>query len=135
MSAAPPFRVDSVRTSSAAGRESTVVSVFGEVDILTTPRLRDELIDLIAAGQHHLILDLEGVTFLDSTGLGVLVGALKRVRHVQGSMRLVCTSERLLKIFRITGLHEIFAIHKSVAQGVATADPPAQEGAAVHALP
>ena len=54
---------------------------------------------------------MENVEFLDSTGLGVLVGGLKRVRAHDGSLRLVCTQERILKIFRITGLTKVFPIH------------------------
>ncbi len=69
-----------------------------------------------------MIVNLEGVDFLDSTGLGVLVGALKRVRAHEGSLRLVCTQERLLKIFRITGLAKVFPIYDTVE---ATAAEPA----------
>ena len=54
---------------------------------------------------------MEKVDFLDSTGLGVLVGGLKKVRAHDGSMRLICNQERLLKIFRITGLAKVFTIH------------------------
>jgi anti-sigma B factor antagonist len=61
------------------------------------------------------VVDLEAVEFLDSTGLGVLVGGLKKVRTYGGSLELVCTQERLLKIFRITGLSKVFAIHGSAA--------------------
>jgi anti-sigma B factor antagonist len=56
--------------------------------------------------------------FLDSTGLGVLVGGLKRVRGHDGSLQLVCTQERLLKIFRITGLSKVFAIHGSQSEAL-----------------
>jgi len=56
---------------------------------------------------------------MDSTGLGVLVGGLKRVRTHEGSLELVCTQERLLKIFRITGLAKVFAIHGSQADALA----------------
>ena len=91
-----------------------VVAVGGEIDVYTAPRLRDRLIELIDAGHYHLVIDLEDVEFLDSTGLGVLVGALKRVRVRQGSLRLVCTQERLLKIFTITGLSKVFVIYDSV---------------------
>jgi len=68
-----------------------------------------------------MVVDMEKVEFLDSTALGVLVGGLKRVRAHEGSMELVCTSERLLKIFRITGLTKVFAIHDSVAGATAAA--------------
>jgi anti-sigma B factor antagonist len=102
----------SVDTSMVGDR--TLVAVGGEIDVYTAPKLRERLVALIDSGSHDLIVDLEGVEFLDSTGLGVLVGALKRVREHQGSLRLVCTGERLLKIFRITGLAKVFAIYPSV---------------------
>ena len=94
--------------------ERMVVDVGGEIDVYTAPKLRERLVDLINAGHYHLVVNLEGVDFLDSTGLGVLVGALKRVRAHEGSLRLVCTQERLLKIFRITGLAKVFPIYDSV---------------------
>ena len=87
----------------ATAGERTVIAVGGEIDVYTAPKLRDGLVELINSGHYHLVVDLEGVDFLDSTGLGVLVGALKRVRSHQGTLALVCTQERLLKIFRITG--------------------------------
>jgi anti-sigma B factor antagonist len=107
------FCVDLSVDSSPAG-ERTLVDVGGEIDVYTAPRLRERLVELINSGHHNLIIDLEDVDFLDSTGLGVLVGALKRVRAHQGSLRLVCTQERLLKIFRITGLAKVFGIYASV---------------------
>jgi anti-sigma B factor antagonist len=101
--------------------EQTVVIVGGEIDVYTAPKLRDRLVELVNAGNYHLIIDLEAVDFLDSTGLGVLVGALKRVRVHQGSLRLVCTQERLVKIFRITGLAKVFTIYDSVEAAAAAA--------------
>ena len=94
--------------------ERMVVEVGGEIDVYTAPKLRERLVDLINAGHYNLVVNLEDVDFLDSTGLGVLVGALKRVRAHEGSLRLVCTQERLLKIFRITGLAKVFPIYDSV---------------------
>lgn len=99
--------------------DSTIVEVGGEIDVYTAPKLREQLVDLVAAGNYHLIVDMEKVDFLDSTGLGVLVGGLKRVRAHDGTLRLVCTQERILKIFRITGLTKVFPIHASVAEAVA----------------
>lgn len=99
--------------------ERMVVAVGGEIDVYTAPKLRDRLVELINSGHYHLVINLEGVDFLDSTGLGVLVGALKRVRSHQGSLRLVCTQERLLKIFRITGLAKVFPIYSTVEDAVA----------------
>jgi anti-sigma B factor antagonist len=94
--------------------DHTVVEVGGEIDVYTAPKLRETIVALVDAGNHQLIVDLEKVEFLDSTGLGVLVGGLKRVRTHEGSLALVCTQERLLKIFRITGLTKVFDIHPDV---------------------
>ena len=96
-----------------------VVTVEGEIDIYTAPRLRELLIDLTGQGSCRLIVDLDKVGFLDSTGLGVLVGALKRVRPRDGWLDLVCTQERILKIFKITGLTKVFGIYQSVDQAIA----------------
>lgn len=102
--------------------DRTVVAVGGEIDVYTAPKLREQLVDLVNDGRYHLVVDMEGVEFLDSTGLGVLVGGLKRVRAHDGSLRLVCTQERILKIFRITGLTKVFPIHESVSEAVAARD-------------
>jgi len=92
---------------------TTVVAVGGEIDVYTAPRLRDKFTELVAAGSYDIIVDMQNVEFLDSTGLGVLVGGLKKVRAHEGSLDLVCNQDRLLKIFRITGLAKVFVIHES----------------------
>ena len=97
----------------------TVISVGGEIDVYTAPKLRDKITELVGDGHYNLVIDMEKVDFLDSTGLGVLVGGLKKVRAHDGSMRLICNQERLLKIFRITGLAKVFAIHSSQADALA----------------
>jgi anti-sigma B factor antagonist len=98
-----------------------VVDVEGEIDIYTAPRLRELLIDLVSKNNYQLIINLDKVGFLDSNGLGVLVGGLKRVRAHDGSLDLVCTRERILKIFKITGLTKVFGIHETVDQAIAAA--------------
>lgn len=95
-----------------------IVDVEGEIDVYTAPRLRELLIELVNEGHHQLIVNMEKVEFLDSTGLGVLVGGLKRVRAHDGSLDLVCNQERILKIFRITGLTKVFGIHGTVDEAV-----------------
>ena len=102
--------------------DRTVVAVGGEIDVYTAPKLREQLVDLVNAGRYNLVIDMEGVDFLDSTGLGVLVGGLKRVRAHDGSLRLVCTQERILKIFRITGLTKVFPLHDTVDEAVSARD-------------
>jgi anti-sigma B factor antagonist len=98
----------------------TIVAVGGEIDVYTAPKLRDRITELVADGVYHLVIDMEQVEFLDSTGLGVLVGGLKKVRAHDGSLQLVCNQERLLKIFRITGLAKVFTIHASAESATAT---------------
>jgi anti-sigma B factor antagonist len=110
---------------------STVVAVGGEIDVYSAPKLRERLITLVDSGSYNLIVDMEAVEFLDSTGLGVLVGGLKRVRAHDGWIDLVCTQGRILRIFRITGLSKVFSIYDSVADAVAAhGQPPADAPAA-----
>jgi anti-sigma B factor antagonist len=96
-----------------------VVDVAGEIDISTAPRLRDLLIELVSKNNYQLVVNMDKVEFLDSTGLGVLVGGLRRVRAHDGALDLVCTREPILKIFRITGLTQVFGIHQTVDQAIA----------------
>lgn len=94
--------------------DRTVLEIGGEIDVYTAPLLRERLIELVAGGAHHVVVDLSRVEFLDSTGLGVLAGAHRRLRAAEGSLTLVCPHERLLKIFRITGLDSVFDIFDTV---------------------
>lgn len=98
---------------------ATVLAVRGEIDVYTAPRLRERMVDLVNKGTRNMVLDLEGVEFLDSTGLGVLVGGLKRLRTNDGELSLVCTQARILRVFEITGLTKVFDIHGSVDDAVA----------------
>ncbi|MEW1956426.1 STAS domain-containing protein [Kineococcus sp. NPDC059986] len=117
----------SVTSREESGR--TVVEVSGEIDVYTAPTLRERLNELVGAGHHHLVVDMEGVEFLDSTGLGVLVGGLKRVRSHDGSLHLVCQREKILKVFRITGLTKVFPIHDTVADAIAASASPDEANA------
>lgn len=94
--------------------EFEVIEVGGEIDVYTAPRLREAIVTAVDEGHTRLVIDVRKVDFLDSTGLGVLVGALKRVRADGGSLDIVCTQERILKIFEITGLDKVFGLHASI---------------------
>ena len=94
--------------------DRTVVDVTGEIDVYTAPVLREELASLIDSEHADILVNLTGVRFMDSTGLGVLVGALKKVRTVGGDLQLVIDQEKILKVFRITALTQVFTIHSSV---------------------
>lgn len=95
-------------------RPHTVLRVSGEIDVYTAPQLRERLVTLIMEGDHRVIIDLENVGFMDSTGLGVLVGALKRARSNDGEISIVCTQRRLRKVFEITGLDTVFPMYTDV---------------------
>lgn len=97
----------------------SVLQVGGEVDVATAPRLREQLIKLVNDQRFRIVVDLGGVDFIDSTGLGVLIGALKRVRTHGGDLALVCGERRILKVFEITGLDQVFRIHETVDAAVA----------------
>jgi anti-sigma B factor antagonist len=94
--------------------EWTVLAVSGEIDIATAPGLREKLHSLLAEGRLQLIVDLDEVTFLDSTALGVLVGVLKRARTEGGEVRIVCNQPRVRKVFEITRLDSAFDMCSSV---------------------
>jgi anti-sigma B factor antagonist len=97
----------------------SVVEVGGEIDVATAPRLREQLISLVSHQRYRIVVSLEAVDFIDSTGLGVLISGLKRVRTNGGDFALVCTEPRILKVFEITGLDAVFALHESVDAAVA----------------
>jgi anti-sigma B factor antagonist len=99
--------------------DATVVVATGAIDLHTAAMLREQVIDLIASGRYHLVLDLDGVHCLDPTGLGVLVGAVKRVGPYQGSLRLVCTRQSILKVILGIGLAKVLPIHASVGEAAA----------------
>lgn len=106
----------------AARREGdrTVVEVGGELDVYTAPRLRNALHDAVSDGARHMVVDLTGTRFLDSSALGVLVGVLKHLRVRGGDLELVCRSESILRVFRITGLLTIFVVHAHLGDALST---------------
>ena len=93
---------------------STVVTARGEVDVATAPALRDGLEEALDRDIGAVVVDLTGVTFIDSTGLGVLIGARRRCVEAERELRVVVAEPRILKVFEITGLAELFAIHPTL---------------------
>lgn len=109
------FEVDAV----AAGTHAIVV-VRGEIDAHTAPSLRDRLMGLVDGGVDRLVIDLRGVTFIESVGLGTLVAARKRLRPIEKSLCLVLDADQavLRRTFEITGLDRVFPIHSTVEAAV-----------------
>ena len=103
------------------GRDVHVVAVAGEIDLFTAPEFKQRVTAPIAAGIRHVVVDLTETTFVDSSSLGVLIGAHRRLRGRGGRLVIVCTDEAILKTFRITGLDGVFALTDSVEQALADA--------------
>jgi len=105
-----------------------VLDVRGEIDLFTAPELKQVLAEAIEAGRIRIVVDLTATTFLDSTALGVLIGAVKRLRSRGGAMAIVSVDENIAKTFEITGLDQIFTILATRDEAL-KAVAPADDGA------
>ena len=92
----------------------TVLSVGGDLDVVGAPDMRQAVVTAVAEGSRRLALDLSELDFVDSFGLGAVVGALKRVRQRGGELALVCPSSRIRRVFEICDLDRILALHDSI---------------------
>ena len=98
----------------SVGEDTHVVSVSGEVDLFTAPEFKQRVMAPIAAGVEHVIVDLTRTTFIDSSSLGVLIGAHRRLKARGGRLIVACDGEAIVKTFRITGLDGVFRLVDSV---------------------
>ena len=98
-----------------AGR--AVVRVGGDVDIDSSPSLRYAVSTLLDEGRRDIVVDVSAVDFIDSTGLGVLVGALKDAQSRHGTLELICTQRKMLGLLHLTGLDEAFTVHEADIAG------------------
>lgn len=105
----------------------TILSPHGEIDFATGPALKESITDALVGGDVHVVVDLQGVDFIESTGLGALIGSRRRAQALDGSLSLARVDPRVLKVFKITGLDKVFSIFDTVE--AATADAPAGDDA------
>jgi anti-sigma B factor antagonist len=98
----------------APGTDRYVVTVSGEVDLASSPDLDLAIVAAIESVSQSVIVDLTDVSFMDSSGLGVIVRGLKRSREADKDLDLIITNERVLKVFGITGLDQVIPIHASI---------------------
>jgi anti-sigma B factor antagonist len=103
-----------MQIATTPGTDRYVITVSGEVDLATSPELDVAIIAAIDSGTSSVAIDLTDVTFMDSSGLGVIVRGLKRCREADIDLDLVITNERVLKVFGITGLDQVIPIHASI---------------------
>jgi anti-sigma B factor antagonist len=97
---------------------ATIIAVEGEIHVSTAPEFSRLLVASIAAGRTSMVIDLSSVEFIDSTGLSVLLNALRRVTRAGGRMALVCTNPTVLRLFEITRLDSTFDIHAKLGPAV-----------------
>ena len=103
-----------MQIATTPGSDRYVITVSGEVDLATSPDLDAAIIAGLDSGAGSLVVDLTDVSFMDSSGLGVIVRGLKRCREADKDLDLVIANERVLKVFGITGLDQVIPIHDSL---------------------
>ena len=103
-----------MQIATTPGSDRYVITVSGEVDLATSPDLDAAIIAALDSGAGSFVVDLTDVSFMDSSGLGVIVRGLKRCREADKDLDLVITNERVLKVFGITGLDQVIPIHDSL---------------------
>lgn len=91
-----------------AAADSARISLRGELDVTSSPALRDLIVRLVSEGRNHLVLDCDGLAFVDSTGLGVFVGARARALAANGSVALANVRPALARLLTVTGMDGIF---------------------------
>ncbi|SDJ49002.1 anti-sigma B factor antagonist [Frankineae bacterium MT45] len=109
-----------ISLNTAVSEVASVLDVRGDVDFYSAPALRERLTELLETGEQPVVVDLSGVGFIDSTGLGALVAALNLANERSRAMPIVTNQERVTKLFRITGLEGVFAMSDSLEGALAS---------------
>jgi anti-sigma B factor antagonist len=99
-------------------KKIAVLNLEGDMDVFTSPRLKDAIITSLKQGSIYLLINMKKVNYMDSTGLGVLVGSLRRVREHKGKISLIAPHSRVQRILDITDLTAIFKIYKDEKEGI-----------------
>jgi anti-sigma B factor antagonist len=97
------------------GNDIAILSLTGEVEVANASQVRDAALKLVSGGRKYLVVDLSGAEYMDSTGLGTLVGLHKRLRESGGQVLIAGALPRVRKIFDITGLTQVFRMHEDVS--------------------
>ncbi len=109
----------SIDVTAAADGRVQLFGLGGSLDIATSPTLRAGLMEAADRDKHEIVVDLTHLEFLDSTGLGALIGAHKRAAEHGGSVRLVAQEGQILRLLRITGLLDVFAVYPTIEAALA----------------
>ena len=100
-------------------KESVVLKAQGDIDLDSSREFKEKINELLEAGSKLMVLDLAGVRFIDSSGLGVLVVSLKSAAEHDSSIRLACAQPVVEKVLQLTGLDRIFIMSETVAEALA----------------
>jgi anti-sigma B factor antagonist len=98
-----------------------IVGLKGEVDLYTCPELKEELLRVIRDGATLVVVDLTETTFIDSTGLGVLIRGVERLKTEGGRLAVVCVDPNMVKVFEVTGLDRVLSIYPTRDEALAQA--------------
>jgi anti-sigma B factor antagonist len=112
-------------TDEAIDSHAHIISVGGEVDLHAAPDLKERIVGLIEEGKRQLVVDLTDATFIDSTAIGILVGARNRLLESGGSLEVACSHKNVLKVFEITGLERVLSLHLERSDAVSALALPA----------
>lgn len=104
------------------GRRSAVVTLQGELDVYTVSTVRATLDELLVDGASPVVVDLTGLTFMDSSGLGTLVAAHKKARVLRSALAVVCADGVVLRLLSVTGLIRVLHVSESVEHALAEAE-------------
>jgi anti-sigma B factor antagonist len=111
--------IDFSLSEDACDGDCLVVAVRGDLDLFTAPDLKKRLTEAIEGGTTRIVVDLDEATSIDSTTLGVLIAAVKRLRLRDGDLAVVCSEPRIVRTFEITGLDEVFGVLATREQALA----------------
>jgi anti-sigma B factor antagonist len=96
----------------------TVVAPTGRLDVAGAPALKDAISEAVKGGQPRVVLDMEGVSFVDSTGLGSVIAALKQIRSSQGDLRLAAPNQQVRVVLELTTLDRVFPYYSTVEEAL-----------------
>jgi anti-sigma B factor antagonist len=108
-------------TSEQVAPGHQVLALAGEIDLYTSPEFKEELLRVAADGATYVVIDLTETTFIDSTGLGVILRGVERLGRSGGRLVVVCTDRNIRKVFEVTGLDRVFTLYDERSDALAQA--------------
>ncbi len=100
------------------GPKAVLVDVEGEVNLSTSPSFQEPMITLVRSGCRHLVVSLENVKFMDTSGLGVLIGAYRLVQEHHGDMNVICSNPKILKLLEITNFTKLVKVFEKREEAI-----------------